>query len=76
MKCSQMSCEKSLSTKNPVSKVRIPYPLETRVQNFHLSMYFSVSSVGLTAFLCLMEYYLAPDSALHSAPYLAQLSNM
>ena len=30
-------------------------------------MSFSVSSVGLTTFLCLMKYYLASDSALHSA---------
>ena len=40
MKCSQKSCDKSVSTKYPVSKVRTPYPLTTRIQNLHLQYLF------------------------------------
>ena len=66
MKCTQKSCDRSMSAKHLVSKIRTPHPLETRSQNLHL--HFSVSSVSISAFLSMMKYYLAPDSALHSAP--------
>ena len=57
MKCRQKSCEISVSAKYPVSK-------STRNKNSKLAPW-------LTAFLCLMKYYLAPDSAQYSAPFSA-----
>ena len=54
MKCGQKSCEISVSAKYPVSK-------STRNKNSKLAP-------CLTAFLCLMKYYLAEDSTQDSAP--------
>ena len=54
MKCRQKSCEMSVSAKYPVSK-------STRNKNSKLAP-------CLTAFLCLMKYYLAEDSTQDSAP--------
>ena len=73
MKCSQKSCDKSVSAQHPVSKVRTPHPLETRIQNLHLQCLLLLVSLH---FLVLMEYYLVPDSALHSALYSAPQSNI
>ena len=69
IKYSQKSCDKSVSAKYPVFKVRTPNPLETRIQNLHHQCLFQF--LLLISLHFFVWWNLAPDTALHAAPYSA-----